>query len=133
MRDLAKIREERAKQRQFERLVVETLDQLPEQIQAALDNVEVVIEDEPTREQLGSAGVEDEYTLFGLYQGIPLTQRGQGYSMVLPDKITIFRGPIERACRTPRSIAEQVRITVIHELAHHVGIDEDRLDDLGWR
>lgn len=97
-----------------------------------LDNVDVVIEDEPSADQLGPEA-EPGDTLFGLYQGIPLTERGSSYSMVLPDKISIFRGPLEREFRTATEIARQVRITVIHELAHHVGIDEDRLEDLGWR
>lgn len=96
-----------------------------------LDNVDIVLEDEPTAEQIGQEADAGE-TLFGLYQGIPLTERGSSYSMVLPDKISIFRGPLEREFRTAREIARQVRITVIHELAHHVGIDEDRLEELGW-
>jgi predicted Zn-dependent protease with MMP-like domain len=101
-----------------------------------LDNIEIVIEDEPTAEQLGaggaSAGGEDGSELFGLYEGTPLTARGSDYSLVLPDKITIFQRPIERSCATPEEIAEEVRITVIHELAHHFGIEEDRIAELGW-
>jgi predicted Zn-dependent protease with MMP-like domain len=95
-----------------------------------LSNVEIVIEDEPTPEQIGSFEEGDE--LFGLYEGTPLTERGSGYSMALPDKITIFRRPLERACETPEEMANEVRITVIHELAHHFGIDEDRIEELGW-
>lgn len=95
-----------------------------------LDNVEIVVEDEPTTEQLGSH--EDGDELFGLYEGTPLTARGSDYSLVLPDKITIFRRPIERACSTPEEMADEVRVTVIHELAHHFGIEEDRIADLGW-
>lgn len=97
-----------------------------------LDNVHVVVEDEPSTEALGtrSDDVEDE-TVFGLYEGTPLTERGSGYSMVLPDKITIFRGPLERECRSAAEIAREVQITVVHELAHHVGFDEQRLDELG--
>jgi predicted Zn-dependent protease with MMP-like domain len=132
MRDLARIREERVQRRAFERLVVRVLDNLPDHIHAMLDNVEVVVEEEPTPRQLRTARVGRGHTLFGLYEGVPLTQRDSGYSMVLPDKVTIFRGPIERACPTADERARQVRITVIHELAHHVGIDEDRLAELGW-
>jgi predicted Zn-dependent protease with MMP-like domain len=95
-----------------------------------LNNVEIVIEDEPTPEQIGS--LEDGEELFGLYEGTPLTERGSGYSMALPDKITIFRKPLERACETPEEMADEVRVTVIHELAHHFGIDEDRIAELGW-
>ena len=130
MRDLARIRTERARRRSFERIVARSLALLPPEIAAMLDNVEVVIEEEPTAEQIGRRG-GDEETLFGLYEGIPLTARGSGYSMVLPDKITIFQGPLERAFDSPAEMARQVRITVIHELAHHLGFDEDRLEELG--
>ncbi len=96
-----------------------------------LDNVEVVVEDWPTEAQLNRDG-SDREMLFGLYDGIPLTQRGNGYSMVLPDKITIFRRPLEQAYRSKRELMRQVRITVVHELGHHLGMDEDRLEELGW-
>jgi len=95
-----------------------------------LDNIEIVIEDEPTAEQRGDD--DDGSELFGLYEGMPLTARGGDYSMVLPDKITIFRKPIERACTTPEEMAEEVQVTVIHELAHHFGMEEDRIAELGW-
>jgi predicted Zn-dependent protease with MMP-like domain len=131
MRDVRAFRVERVKRRQFEHLVARVLDTLPEDIRAMLDNVAVVVQDQPSADQLAEMGEED--TLFGLYQGVPLTRRGSDYSMVLPDKITIFRRPIEDACETPQEVAEEVRITVIHELAHHLGIDEDRLDELGWQ
>lgn len=130
MRHEARYRVERIKRRTFERLVFRSLASLPPHIAAMLDNVEVVVEDEPTSEQIGRRG-DDEDTLFGLYEGIPLTQRGSGYSMVLPDKVTVFRGPLERACSSTAEMARQVRITVIHELAHHLGFDEDRLEELG--
>ena len=123
----AKQRIARARRRGFERLVAEALAALPDGVLAMLDNVEVVVEDEPTTEQLAS----DDDTLFGLYQGVPLVDRDGSYSMVLPDKITIFRGPLEREFRNRVELAQQVRITVVHELAHHIGIDEDRLDELG--
>ncbi len=106
------------------------LRDLPNGVQRMLDNVAVVVEDEPSSDQLLEM---DGDTLFGLYQGVPLTERGSGYSMVLPDKITVFRRPIEDACSTPQQIEDEVRITVIHELAHHLGIDEDRLEELGWQ
>jgi len=96
-----------------------------------LDNVDVVVEDWPTGAQLDREDDTRE-TLFGLYEGIPLTERGGGYSMVLPDKITIFRLPLERAFRSRMELIRQVRITVVHELGHHLGMDEDRLAELGW-
>jgi predicted Zn-dependent protease with MMP-like domain len=113
----------------FEQLVVEALDSLPEDIGHALDNVEVVIEEEPPPELL--AGLPRGTTLLGHYHGVPLTNRSH-YTNVLPDRIDIYRGPILRAARTREQIRDQVRKTVIHELAHHFGIDDDRLDELGW-
>ncbi len=113
----------------FEVLVAEALDSLPDDIASMMDNVEVVVEDEPPDSLL--AELPRGETLLGLYHGIPLTGRAQ-YDGVLPDKISIFRGPIVRMARTPQRIREQVRRTVIHEVAHHFGIDDDRLHELGW-
>ncbi|MDQ3914044.1 MAG: metallopeptidase family protein [Actinomycetota bacterium] len=113
----------------FEDLVAEAMDSLPLELATRMVNVEVVVEDEPPREmvrELAPGG-----TLLGLYHGIPLTKRGY-YDGVLPDKISIYRGPIVRLARTPERIREQVRRTVIHEIAHHFGIDDDRLHELGW-
>ena len=143
VREAAERRVERHRRRQFERLVARALDELPEDVLAMLDNVEIVVEDEPTPEQIATDRArghgprpeeadEEDDPLFGLYQGIPLTERGQGYSMVLPDKITIFRGPLERACRSRQELMREVRITVVHELGHHLGLDEGRLEELGW-
>jgi predicted Zn-dependent protease with MMP-like domain len=130
MRKTALPQADRARKIRFERLVVRALRRLPPEIRDMLDNVEIVVEDEPTAEQLGSESDGDE--LFGLYEGTPLTARGSDYSLVLPDKITIFRRPFERACTTPEEMADEIRITVIHELAHHFGIEEDRIAALGW-
>lgn len=116
---------------EFEELVVDVLDSMPQEFLDLLDNVDVVIETWPTSAQLKSVGVT-RGTLFGLYEGVPLTQRNSAYSIVAPDKITIFQGPIERAYRDNDDIADQVRKTVIHEVAHHFGISEERLDELGW-
>lgn len=111
----------------FEELVADALDSLPGEIIDMMSNVDVVIEDEPTPEKIGRLARGG--TLLGLYEGVPLTQRGQ-YAGVLPDKITIFRGPITRMARTPDRIRDQVRRTVIHEIAHHFGIDDRRLHEL---
>ena len=116
---------------EFENLVVEALDALPNNIHAALDNVEVVVAEWPTPHELRSVGMKPGQLLLGLYQGVPLTERGSHYGLVLPDKITIFQGPIERICRTPEQVIRQVQRTVRHELAHHFGIDDDRLRELG--
>ena len=131
MRESAEQRIERHRQRQFERLVIDALDRLPDDVLRMLDNVEVVIDDWPTEAQLNRDGSDPEM-LFGLYEGIPLTERGNGYSMVLPDKITIFRHPLERAFPSRHELMRQVRITVVHELGHHLGMDEIRLEELGW-
>lgn len=113
----------------FELLVTEALDSLPQEIERMLSNVDVVVEDEPSSDQLRA--IATGHTLFGLYTGVPLTKRGV-YDHALPDKITIFRGPIVRYARTPERIREQVRRTVMHEIGHHFGIEEDRLHELGW-
>ncbi|MFQ5858712.1 MAG: metallopeptidase family protein [Anaerolineae bacterium] len=116
----------------FLQLVGEAVETLPDEIARAMNNVEVVVEHSPTMEQLQSAGVmPGRGTLFGLYEGVPLTHRTRSYSLVPPDKITIFQGPITSVCRTDEAIREQVRRTVIHEIAHHFGIDDERLRELG--
>lgn len=116
---------------EFENLVAEALDSLPEEIQAWLDNVAIVVGERPSREQLAQVGLGPGHSLFGLYVGVPKTHRGFTYGEVVPDKILIFRQPIERACRTPEEIREQVRRTVLHEIGHHFGLDEDELRDAG--
>ena len=131
MPDVVGTRARRLRKRLFERLVVRALDGLPADVRAMLDNVEIVVEDEPSADHLAD-GDNDHEGLFGLYQGVPLTERDSGYSMVLPDKITLFRGPLERACANSAELMEQVRITVVHEVSHHIGLDEDRIDALGW-
>ncbi len=100
-------------------------------MQAMLDNVAVIVQDEPTDEQLRDTAGADDGELFGLYQGIPLAQRDSNYSLVTPDRITLFQGPLERAFATREEIREQVRVTVLHELAHHLGFDEDQLEGMG--
>lgn len=113
----------------FEELVADALDSLPPDIAEMLENVDVVVEAEPPREYL--AGLPRGHTLFGLYHGVPLTQRGV-YDRAMPDKISIYQGPITRIARTPAAIREQVRRTVIHEIGHYFGIEEERLHELGW-
>lgn len=116
---------------EFEQLVAQALDDLPPEFQQAMDNVEVLIETWPTPQHLSIAGTPRGQTLLGLYHGVPLTDRTHGYALVPPDTITIFQGPIEQVYRTPRAIRDGVRHTVVHELAHHFGIDDDRLRQLG--
>jgi|SRR5918995_3329113 predicted Zn-dependent protease with MMP-like domain len=111
----------------FYELVERALDGLPPELSGLLDNVAIVIEDWPER---SAAGGRDE-VLYGLYEGVPLTERGGSYYGVLPDRITIFRGPLERDFGAGE-LEEQVRITVVHEIAHFFGFDEERLEELGW-
>jgi predicted Zn-dependent protease with MMP-like domain len=115
----------------FEKLVVRALEDLPAWVQTALDNVEVTIAETPTITQRRRLGLYPGQTLLGLYEGVPKTKRSSSYGLVLPDKITLFRRPILAVCRTPREVEERVRAVVIHELAHHFGIDDERLRDLG--
>ncbi|MCM8749747.1 metallopeptidase family protein [Thermomicrobiaceae bacterium CFH 74404] len=114
----------------FERLVVEALEELPPEIAAALENVEIVIEREPNYRHRRAAGIV-RGTLFGLYEGVPLTERTSSYNLVPPDVITIFQGPICRRARTLEEVRQIVRDTVIHEVAHHFGISDERLRELG--
>ncbi len=117
----------------FERLVAEALDSLPEEFLERMENVEVIVEQWPSREDLEEAGLSarDKHGLLGLYHGVPLTHRG-GFYASLPDRITIFQRPIEeQAGDDDDEIREQVRRTVIHEIAHYYGISDERLDELG--
>jgi len=113
----------------FEQLVADALDQIPESLGRLMENVVVMVEDWPSPEQLaGRRG-----TLLGLYQGIDLTRRSPlSYAGVMPDRITIFQGPISRLARTEEELVALVTTTVIHEVAHHFGISDERLTELGW-
>jgi predicted Zn-dependent protease with MMP-like domain len=119
------------KRERFERLVGRALDELPEPFQRLLQNVVVVIEQWPSARALAANGLGPDETLFGLYEGTPLTERTSGWGNVVPDQITIFQGPIEAACRTEMEIRREVQVTVAHEIAHFFGIDEQRLKELG--
>ncbi|HET6154208.1 MAG TPA: metallopeptidase family protein [Marmoricola sp.] len=108
---------------EFDALVGDALDRLPAPLAALMDNVVVLVEDEP------SSGEED---LLGLYVGTPLTERGSDYTFRAPDQVLVFRGPLLRMCRDVEELAEEVEITVVHEIAHHFGIDDDQLHQWGW-
>lgn len=122
----------RTTRRRFAQLVAEALRQIPPEFQRALDNIEVAIEAWPTAEQLAEVGLEADELLFGLYQGTPLPERSPLEPYRLPDIITIFQGPLEEACATEDEMREEIRKTVVHELAHYFGFDEDRLEELGF-
>lgn len=116
---------------EFEELVVQALEELPEFFKQKLQNIDVIVAEWPTEAELRSVGLRPGRLLFGLYQGVPLTRRTSHYGLVLPDKITIYKGPIERVCRTPEQVIARVKHTVKHEIAHHFGISDDRLRELG--
>jgi len=111
----------------FEELVAEVVSGLPAEFGELLDNVEVFVEDWPSREQLKSVGLRDRYELLGLYEGTPITHRDQSYNLVLPDRITIFQKPLEAQCRSAGDIKREIVKTVKHEIAHYFGLDEERL------
>jgi predicted Zn-dependent protease with MMP-like domain len=115
----------------FRDLVEKAVVSLPEEYAARLENVDIVIEDWPTRNQSSKARIRHDETLLGLYEGVPITDRTGGYGFVPPDKITIFQKPIELKCRNEREIEAEVRATVIHEIGHFFGISDARLDELG--
>lgn len=116
--------------KQFEQLVAKAIESLPEEFRERLENIDVIVADEPTRDQLSYSGSKKNETLLGLYEGVPLTDRTAGYSYVMPDKITIFQKPIEDACKNESQITSRIQQVVRHEIAHHFGIDDDRLKEL---
>jgi predicted Zn-dependent protease with MMP-like domain len=117
--------------REFERLVMKALEDLPEPFKGALENVDVVVEEEPTPEQAGAVDAAHRRMVLGLYQGVPLFRRSHYYGMVMPDKISILKKNIEKICKTDEDVIRLVTHTVQHEIAHHFGISDKRLKDLG--
>ncbi|EWT04328.1 hypothetical protein N864_06010 [Intrasporangium chromatireducens Q5-1] len=109
---------------EFEAAVADALDTIPPRLTAAMDNVVVLIEPEPS---------EDDPDLLGVYDGTPLTERDSWWGAgALPDRITIFQGPLQRMCRSAEELRDEIAVTVVHEVAHHFGIDDEQLHDLGW-
>lgn len=115
---------------EFEELINQAMDELPQERIERLNNVAVTYEDEPSLAQREKLKLSCHQTLFGLYEGIPLTKRGSGYNLVLPDKITIFKGPITRASSTMAELKEQIKHTLWHEIAHYYGLDHDQIHAL---
>lgn len=107
---------------EFEDLVAEALDEIPDELARLVDNVVIVVEDDSPEGE----------SLLGLYEGIPLTERGASYAGVMPDRITVYRRPILAICDTTDDVLDEVHITVVHEIAHHFGIDDARLHELGY-
>ena len=115
----------------FDELVANVVSNLPKEFMSRLENVEVLVEDFPTSAQLRRSGLRSNKTLLGVYEGVPHTRRTAGYNMVLPDKITIFQKAIEASCRNEQEIPAVIESIVKHEIAHHFGISDDRLRELG--
>ncbi len=117
----------------FDRLISRAMDELPQEYITGLDNVAIVYADEPTEEQRIKMKLDNQHLLLGLYEGIPLTQRGSGYTFVLPDKITLFKNTILAVSRTPEELFERIKRTLWHEIAHFYGLGHDRIDELQRR
>jgi predicted Zn-dependent protease with MMP-like domain len=114
----------------FEWLVAEVVDSLPDEFHTKMENIDVVVQDEPTPGQLAELRLKRGETLLGLYQGVPLTKRSRHYGMVVPDKITVFQKPIETRCKNDTEVKAEIKRVVQHEIAHHFGIGDARLRQL---
>jgi predicted Zn-dependent protease with MMP-like domain len=115
---------------EFDRLITRAMDELPQKYIEGLDNVAIVYEDTPTDEQKVKMKIDQHHLLLGLYEGIPLTQRGNGYSFVLPDKITLFKHSIQAVSHDETSLFEQIKRTLWHEIAHYYGLNHMQMDAL---
>lgn len=120
-------------QAEFEEIVGSAIDNIPEKYAQHIKNLAFIVEDEPSLEQRHKLHLHNNQTLFGLYEGIPMTRRGNNYNLVLPDKITIFKKPMEWTSNSLEELTEQVNKTVWHEVAHYYGLDHDRIDELESR
>ena len=114
----------------FELQVARVVETLPQEFLTRLRNIDIVVEDYPSPAQRARAGLKGGQTLLGLYEGVPQTERGSHYGMVLPDKITIFQKPIEAKCRDDAEIVSEIRRVITHEIAHHLGISDARLQHI---
>jgi predicted Zn-dependent protease with MMP-like domain len=117
-------------QEEFEDAVLSALKKLPKVLKNKMENIDVVVEEEASREILEEMGLRSARHLLGLYQGIPIDRRGFYYGNVLPDKITLFKNPIESVCRNKEEVEKKVREVVIHEVGHYFGLDDERLEEL---
>lgn len=116
--------------KEFEQIIADGIDSLPDRFFEHAKNVAIVWAEEPTEEQRHKLKLRGKESLFGLYEGIPLTRRGDNYNLVLPDKITIFKQPTLRFCANEADVAAQVKHTLWHEIAHHYGLDHDRIHEI---
>lgn len=120
------------RRRRFEALVAEALRSLPPELRRMMSNVVITVEDWPSIDDLTAAGGPAGETLYGLYVGVPLTERASDYTMTLPDRIIIFQGPHEATRPSYRELVHEVQTTVVHEIAHHFGLSDEQLTRLGW-
>ena len=116
---------------EFERLVRRAYREMPREVGAAIDNLAILVEDWPSPQEMRATGTRNRHQLFGLYHGVPLPDRGAGMP-ALPDTITLFKRPIESVCSTREEVVREVRITLLHEVGHYMGLDEDDLEKLGY-
>lgn len=114
----------------FDQLITRAMDELPQKYIRGLDNVAIIYEDTPSAEQRQKMNLDNHHLLLGLYEGIPLTQRGNGYSFVLPDRITLFKNSILAVVRTEEELFAQIKRTLWHEIAHYYGLNHHRIDEL---
>lgn len=115
---------------EFDDLITRAMNELPEKYIKGLQNVAIVMADEPTPEQIQKMKIGNHQILLGLYEGIPLTQRGMNYNLVLPDKITLFKNSIMAVTHDESQLFEQIKRTLWHEIAHYYGLDHDRIDQI---
>ena len=116
---------------EFDELVRQAYEEMPKGVRASIDNLAILVEDWPSREELESAGIRRRDQLFGLYHGVPLPDRGNDMPL-LPDTVTLFKRPIELVCSTWADVVREVRITLLHEVGHYMGLDEDDLEAMGY-
>jgi predicted Zn-dependent protease with MMP-like domain len=116
----------------FEQLLNDAIQELPEEFRTKLQNVAVIVEDYPSEELMDQMEISPEETLFGLYEGVPLTERGFFEAPLHPDRILIFQGAIEDECDSPEEIKKELKTTLVHEVAHFFGISDEYLEELGY-
>ena len=121
----------RLTRRQFERLVLRAFEELPPGMEGAIENVAILVEDRPSEDDIFMSGLGGQEDLFGLYTGVPLPERG-GALPPLPDRITLFQRPIESACASMEDVVREIRVTLLHELGHYLGMDEEDLERMGY-
>jgi predicted Zn-dependent protease with MMP-like domain len=116
----------------FEKLISSAIRELPEEFRSKLQNIAIIVEDYPSKDLLEQMGVSADDTLFGVYDGVPLTERGFFEAPLHPDRILIFQRAIEDECDSPEEIKEELKITLVHEIAHFFGMGDDYLEEIGY-